>query len=218
VDTNSLAGKGGSEPPASTEQQRLVLAVHESEPLIDDVRVINKISQNLHAELVLRAVGRERGTSPSLEGAVAALNSVLLAAGLERSEFEFFDGSGMSLQNLVTPRAIVKLLQHADTAPWGELFHSTLAVSGVDGTISERFRGTAAYTRIQAKTGSLSHVNTLSGYAQSAKGERLAFAIMCNNHMLSSSSAKRIIDQIAEAMVNDNPPAKKHKRKTATKP
>jgi D-alanyl-D-alanine carboxypeptidase/D-alanyl-D-alanine-endopeptidase (penicillin-binding protein 4) len=220
VDTNSLAGKGGSDIGISSEPQRLLLAVHESVPLIEDLRVVNKTSQNLHAELVLRAMGRERGTAPTLEGAVAVLNSVLQSAGLERGEFEFFDGSGMSLQNLVTPSAIVKLLRYADGAVWADSFRSTLPIAGVDGTIFDRFRGTIAQGRLQAKTGTLGHVNTLAGYAETAKGERLAFAIMCNNHKLTSSGAKRIIDKIAEVIVDDNPPArprKKSKRKPASR-
>jgi len=216
IDTNTLVGKGGSDV-LPAEQQRLVLALHSSEPLIEDLRVINKISQNLHAELVLRTLGRERGTSPTLEGSLAVLNSVLVTAGLDPAEFEFFDGSGMSLQNLVTPDAVVKLLQYADGRPWNELFRSTLPLAGIDGTISDRMKGTPAHGRIQAKTGTLGHVNTLAGYAQTAKGERLAFAIMCNNHKLTSSGAKRIIDKIAETMVDDKPAPKKIKRKRSLK-
>jgi serine-type D-Ala-D-Ala carboxypeptidase/endopeptidase (penicillin-binding protein 4) len=216
IDTNTLVGKGGSDM-LPAEQQRLVLALHSSEPLIEDLRVINKISQNLHAELVLRTLGRERGTSPTLEGSLAVLNSVLVTAGLDPTEFEFFDGSGMSLQNLVSPHAVVKLLQYADSRPWNELFRSTLPLAGIDGTISDRMKGTPAHGRIQAKTGTLGHVNTLAGYAQTAKGESLAFSIMCNNHKLTSSGAKRIIDKIAETMVDDKPPPKKRKRNKSSK-
>jgi serine-type D-Ala-D-Ala carboxypeptidase/endopeptidase (penicillin-binding protein 4) len=217
VDTNSLAGKGGSDTAGPPEQQHLVLAVHESALLIEDLRIINKISQNLHAELVLRTIGRERGTAPTLEGSLAVVNSVLVAAGLERGEFEFFDGSGMSLQNLVTPRGIVKLLRHAHAASWGDLFRSTLPVSGVDGSIADRFKGTVAHGRIQAKTGTLGHVNTLAGYAQTAKGEHLVFAIMCNNHKLTSSGAKMIIDKIAETIVDDKPPPPRKRKKRPAK-
>jgi D-alanyl-D-alanine carboxypeptidase/D-alanyl-D-alanine-endopeptidase (penicillin-binding protein 4) len=126
----------------------------------------------------------------------------------------------MSLQNLVTPSAIVKLLRYADGAVWADSFRSTLPIAGVDGTIFDRFRGTIAQGRLQAKTGTLGHVNTLAGYAETAKGERLAFAIMCNNHKLTSSGAKRIIDKIAEVIVDDNPtarPRKKSKRKPASR-
>jgi serine-type D-Ala-D-Ala carboxypeptidase/endopeptidase (penicillin-binding protein 4) len=216
----SSAGKGGADPVApAVEPQRTILALHESLPLIEDLRVVNKVSQNLHAELLLRTLGRERGPLPTLEGALSAVGTVLSAAGIEPHEYDLNDGSGMSLQNLVTPRGLVKLLRYADVAPWGALYRSTLPVAGIDGTISDRLKGTFAAGRIQAKTGTLGHVNTLSGYAESLKGERLAFAIMCNNHKLTSSGAKHVIDNIALLMVDDatRAPARK-KQKAGRRP
>jgi serine-type D-Ala-D-Ala carboxypeptidase/endopeptidase (penicillin-binding protein 4) len=205
--TQDLAagGKGGADSTPAAEPQRSILALHESLPLIEDLRVINKISQNLHAELVLRTLGRERGPFPTLEGSLNAVSNVLTGAGVEPQEYDLNDGSGMSLQNLITPRALVKLLRHADAAPWGALYRSTLPIAGMDGTISDRLKNTFAAGRIQAKTGTLGHVNTLAGYAQSLTGERLAFAIMCNNHKLTSSGAKHVIDNIALLMVDDAP-------------
>jgi serine-type D-Ala-D-Ala carboxypeptidase/endopeptidase (penicillin-binding protein 4) len=212
-----VGGKGGADNAPATESPRTILALHESLPLVEDLRVINKISQNLHAELVLRTLGRERGPLPTLDGSLATVSNVLTAAGVESNEYDLNDGSGMSLQNLITPRALVKVLRHADDAPWAALYRSTLPIAGVDGTISDRLRGTFAAGRIQAKTGTLGHVNTLSGYAQTIKGERLAFAIMSNNHKLTSSGAKHVIDNIALLMVDDapRPPAPVLKKRKA---
>jgi serine-type D-Ala-D-Ala carboxypeptidase/endopeptidase (penicillin-binding protein 4) len=221
IDGNGGNGKGGSDAVATLvppEPQRLIIAIHESLPLIEDLRVVNKVSQNLHAELVLRTIGRERGTVPTLEGSLGAVNTVLASAGIAPQEYDLNDGSGMSLQNLISPRALIKLLRYSETAPWAALFRSTLPVAGVDGTIADRFRNGIGQSRIYAKTGTLGHVNTLAGFAETVKGERLAFAIMCNNHNLTSGGAKRIIDKIAEAMIDDaEPPRPVRKKAKASK-
>jgi D-alanyl-D-alanine carboxypeptidase/D-alanyl-D-alanine-endopeptidase (penicillin-binding protein 4) len=87
-----------------------------------------------------------------------------------------------------------------------------LPVAGEDGSLSERMKGTVAQDHVWAKTGSLGHVNALSGYATTLSGERLAFSILANNHKLGGRGATKIMDQILEALVNDGeqtPPAAK---------
>ncbi|MEO6119645.1 MAG: D-alanyl-D-alanine carboxypeptidase/D-alanyl-D-alanine-endopeptidase, partial [Terriglobales bacterium] len=135
---------------ASSLPTRQVLASRDSLPLAEDVRVINKISQNLHAELALRMVGREKGKAPTLEAALATMKDTLTQAGLLPEEFAFSDGSGLSRQNLVTPRAVTKLLTFADTQSWGPTFRDTLPVAGVDGSLSERMKTTVAQGRVSA--------------------------------------------------------------------
>ena len=73
----------------------LVLASHESQPLADDLRVINKVSQNLHAELMLRLLGKEKGTSGSIQGGLEVLRGFLTSAGIKPDQFVFYDGSGL---------------------------------------------------------------------------------------------------------------------------
>jgi len=211
VEENALRKGGDSEPPAPP---RKILALHESAPLALDVTVVNKISHNLHAELLLRTAGRERGTAPTLEGALAAEKSALGQAGLMPEEYSLNDGSGMSLQNLATPHSITKLLRYAATAPWAEIFRNSLPVAGVDGSLVERFRGTPAAGRVFAKTGTLTHVNALSGYAETVLGQKLVFSIMGNNHKLNNAGGKRVIDAIVLAMVDDSPPLPKKKKKS----
>ncbi len=189
----------------NNETSNLVLASHDSGPLIEDLQVINKISQNLHAEITLRVVGHVKGAGPTLEAALEAERNLLAQAGILPEEYVFFDGSGLSRQDLVSPRAIVKLLQFADahSPGWGVEFRRTLPIAGVDGTLADRFKGTAAEGRVLAKTGALSHVNSLSGYAETLSGERVAFAIICNNHKLTSKGEVKVIDQIVQAIVDD---------------
>ncbi|MCU1284226.1 MAG: D-Ala-D-Ala carboxypeptidase [Acidobacteriales bacterium] len=219
--TSPVPKGGGAETLLSAVPPRTVLASRDSGPLSDDLRVINKISQNLHAELTLRLLGHEKGTGPTLEAALEVLRNVLTSAGIAPEEYVFFDGSGLSRQDLVSPRAVVKLLRFADSpntaATWRDAFRSTLPVGGEDGSLADRFKGTPAQDHVWAKTGTLGHVNALSGYAQTSSGEPLAFSIICNNHKLKSKGATKIMDQIVELFVDDVPPKSVKKPKKAAK-
>ncbi|MFL6313487.1 MAG: D-alanyl-D-alanine carboxypeptidase/D-alanyl-D-alanine-endopeptidase [Terriglobales bacterium] len=185
-----------------------ILAEHISGPLVDDIRVINKTSENLHAELALRLAGKLRGDGGSFEGGIAAVKQFLLQAGLKEDEFTFLDGSGLSRRDLVTPAATVQLLIYASRQPWGAAFEESLPVSGVDGSLSERFQKTPAVGMVHAKTGSLSHVNALSGYGQTQAGKRFVFSIFCNNHNLLPSKALGAIDAVVRTVVTEESSAK----------
>lgn len=189
--------------PAIPAPPRTVLAKLESRPFSDDLVVINKISQNLHAEIALRAAGHARGAPASLEGALAAERQFLESIGISKDEFRFYDGSGMSAHNVVSPRAITKLLQWTANQPWGEQFRASLPVAGLDGSLDDRFRASVANGRIWAKTGTLTHVNALSGYAETASGRKLIFAVLVNHHRLTSSGAKKVIDHVLELLIDD---------------
>jgi serine-type D-Ala-D-Ala carboxypeptidase/endopeptidase (penicillin-binding protein 4) len=181
----------------------LVLAEHISLPLIEDVKVINKVSQNLHAEMALRLVGKLSGFGGSFEGGTAAVKNFLAQAGVKSDEFVSLDGSGLSRRDLVTPSAIVQLLTYASHQPWGPAYEESLPVSGVDGSLAERFVKTPAGGLVHAKTGSLSHVNALSGYAQTLKGRRFVFSIFCNNHNQPSGKVLGAIDAIVQLLVKE---------------
>ncbi len=201
-------------PPASPEDVPQVptpgvRAEHSSLPFIEDMRVINKTSQNLHAELALRLLGKLAGTGASFEGGSAALKQFLLQAGIQEEEFVLLDGSGLSRRNLVTPSAVVHLLLYAGRQPWGAAYEETLPVSAVDGSLSERFLNTPASGLVHAKTGTLSHVNALSGYGQTIRGKRFVFSIFCNNHNLPSSKILAAIDSIVQLLVSQGDSAKR---------
>jgi serine-type D-Ala-D-Ala carboxypeptidase/endopeptidase (penicillin-binding protein 4) len=183
--------------------QPLVLASYESQPLLDDLQVINKVSQNLHAELVLRLLGREKGTAGTIEAGLEVLRAFLVQAGIQPEEFVFYDGSGMSRQNLVTPHAIVQMLQYASKQPWAQSYKATLPIAGTDGSLADRLKGTVAQDHVYAKTGALGHVNTLSGYATTMSGEPVVFSILSNNHKLQPKRAQEIIDAIVLEIVKD---------------
>lgn len=196
-------GHGGGNGADSAASARAVLARHASGKLADDYVVVNKVSQNLHAELLLRLIGKERGKASSLEAALAAQRDVLSAAGLEKDEYVLYDGSGMSGLNLISPRAVTKLLVWAEKQPWREEFRATLPVSGIDGSLEDRLRESVARGRVLAKTGTLTDANALAGYAETVSGRKLAFAVLVNHHRLTSSGAKKVIDRIVELLVDD---------------
>jgi D-alanyl-D-alanine carboxypeptidase/D-alanyl-D-alanine-endopeptidase (penicillin-binding protein 4) len=187
--------------PVPISSQPVVLAEHISLPLLEDVRVTNKTSQNLHAELDLRLIGRLNGGSGSFEDGSAALRQFLLQAGLKPDEFFLLDGSGLSRRDLITPAAMVQLLLYASRQPWGAAFQETLPVAGVDGSLAERFVNTPANGLVHAKTGTLGHVNALSGYGETVSGRRFVFSIFCNNHNLPSSKVVAAIDSIVVLLV-----------------
>jgi len=185
--------------------QPITLASYESKPLLQDIRVINKVSQNLHAEILLRLLGRERGNAGTVEGGLEVLRGFLTKAGVSSDEYVFYDGSGLSRQNLVTPHAIVQLLRYCSTQPWGADYKATFPVAGVDGSLNERFTSPRLRDRIVAKTGSLGGVKALSGYATTDGGQVVAFSILSNNFNLPAKRVTDAIDELVQAIVDDAP-------------
>jgi serine-type D-Ala-D-Ala carboxypeptidase/endopeptidase (penicillin-binding protein 4) len=200
--------RGGDEPSRALQNQPLVLAHHVSKPLMEDVRVINKVSQNLHAEILLRLLGREKGTAGTVEGGLEVLRGFLNQAGISPNQYIFYDGSGLSRQNLVTPDAVAQLLRYAAAQPWGRSFVDTLPVAGVDGSLADRFTNVQLQGQVHGKTGSLGGVKTLSGYATTVRGEQVAFSILTNNFNLPAKRVTDAIDDVVAAIVNDGPAKK----------
>ena len=200
----SRGGSDGQARPLKTDQP-IVLASYESKPMVDDIRVVNKVSQNLHAEILLRLLGRERGTAGTIEGGLEVLRGFLTQAGISNDQYLFYDGSGLSRQNLVTPHAIVQLLRYAAIQPWGPAYKSTFPLSGVDGSLSDRLNAPRLQSRIFGKTGSLGGVKTLSGYATTDSGETVVFSILSNNSNLPAKRVTDTIDQLVQAIVEDTP-------------
>ena len=149
-------------------------------PLAGDIALTNKVSQNLHAELLLRRVGLQQGTGSIADG-LAAVRSMLERAGVPRASFDFSDGSGMSTYNRVAPRGMIAFLRWAAEQPWGTAWREGLPVGGVDGTLARRFKGTALEKRLFAKTGTLNASLALSGYMVAKSGRTLLFSAYAND-------------------------------------
>jgi D-alanyl-D-alanine carboxypeptidase/D-alanyl-D-alanine-endopeptidase (penicillin-binding protein 4) len=203
--------------PVAPDPTTTVLAEHLSLPLIEDIRLTNKISQNLHAELLLRAVGYQtKGFGISDAGLWAELD-FLKSAGIADGDVVLTDGSGLARDDLVTPRATVQMLRFDEHQPWGADYISTFPIAGVDGTLSDRMLRTSAAGRISAKTGSEDHIRAMSGFATTASGERLIFSLFGNNNPQHGHDSTVAIDEIAVAMIDNlgvtSPPAPRKKKK-----
>jgi len=179
---------------------RRVLAARISPPLAQDIKITNKTSQNLHAELLLRLLGKlEAGDGSFAEGA-RVVRQFMTGAGIDNGDFYLVDGSGASVNDRIAPRALTRLLAYASKQPWGEAWRDTLPVAGVDGTLQGRFVNSPVKGKVQAKTGTLNEVNALSGYVTADSGKTLAFSILINGRRPGSDAEPQAIDRIVEAI------------------
>jgi D-alanyl-D-alanine carboxypeptidase/D-alanyl-D-alanine-endopeptidase (penicillin-binding protein 4) len=190
-----------------------VLAEHTSPALLQDVRLTNKLSINLHAELLLRVAAKEKAAATTMDDALAFATAFRQGIGIAPDEVQLTDGSGLSRGDLVTPQSVVQLLAYAQRQPWGPDFAASLPVAGRDGTLETRMRGTAAAGQIHAKTGLVEHVNSLSGYATSRRGAHLIFSIFGNNTGTHGREAVNVVDAVCVAMVEELAP---HERTRAS--
>ena len=176
-----------------------------SVPLSEAIRVVNKDSENLHAEMLLREVALREAGIATQEAAIQSLRRFLAEAGLRTNEFVLRDGSGLSRHDLLSPRGTVRLLQHMWNSADREAYLQSLPIAGHDGTLGWRFQRTSARGRIRAKTGSMSHVLALSGYVSSHGERTLAFSIFANNFGIVQSSTRYLIDAIAAELIYPDP-------------
>ena len=205
VDIDELAIK-----PSRDEYQHLFS--HFSPSLGDIVVPLNKRSQNLYAEQVLRAVAVAKlptEDEPAAGSAALALDrarkQTFGAAGMDTLRLQLVDGSGLARQNLVTSTMTARLLHymwhHEDDAT-REAFITSLPIGGVDGTLSSRMRDTAAEGNVRAKTGTLGNVAALSGYVDTANGRTLIVSMMANHYTESSRRARLVQDRIMAALAH----------------
>lgn len=188
--------------PAPDPEGGIEVAHRDSAPLVEDLRITDKTSQNLHAEMALRAVAKARRHIGSREAGIVEQRLFLDEIGIDHGSYTFSDGSGLSRLDLVTPDAVVRLLVHMYQSPLRDAWVSLLPVAGQDGTLHARFAGTPAEGRIFAKTGTLSHASALSGYARRKDGEMLAFSILVNNYNQPAAEIREAIDRLCALMLD----------------
>ena len=135
----------------------------------------------------------------SLEGA-RVVRQFMMSAGVDDNDFFLYDGSGMSMDDRIAPRATTKLLTYAARQPWGTAWRDTLPIAGVDGTLSGRFKNSPLKGKLWAKTGTHNESNALSGYLTTASGKTVAFSIMVNGHRPGSNVEIKAMDRICEAV------------------
>ncbi|MDO7844554.1 D-alanyl-D-alanine carboxypeptidase/D-alanyl-D-alanine endopeptidase [Sphingomonas immobilis] len=201
LDASDDPAKRGAAPPAHPPEAPALAALLPG-PLAEDVRITNKVSQNLHAELLLRRVGHIAGSGSIADGQ-AVLRRVMATAGVPRAAFDFSDGSGMSTYNRIAPRAAVLLLRWITAQPWGAAWRETLPVGGLDGTLARRFGGTTLDRKLFAKTGSLNATAALSGWMIAKSGRTLTFSILAND-IPDGGSATKAMDAALVVIADAN--------------
>jgi serine-type D-Ala-D-Ala carboxypeptidase/endopeptidase (penicillin-binding protein 4) len=167
---------------------------------------INKASDNLGAENLLKVIGAEKNGPPgSAVQALLLVKSSLASAGVDTANLVLSDGSGVSWYNEVSPGALVQLLtgMYRDHTGFAR-FYESLPVGGVDGTLKNRLWRTRAEGNVHAKTGSLSGVSSLSGYVTSADGKLLAFSILCNHFPAQLSLLRDLQDRIVSLLAGSH--------------
>ncbi len=182
---------------AGGERRLRTLGVHYSPPLHELIRVLNQVSHNLYAEILLFTLGRVTSGDGSLAGGQEALARYLTdVVGIEDGDVKVEDGSGLSAQNRATPAAYIKLLGHVANSEYAEDFWTSLPEAGRGGAGGlRRMNQSPAAGNLRAKTGTIRRVSALSGIVRTADGEPVLFSILSNN-VPSSSRAKRIEDAI----------------------
>ncbi len=175
-------------------------ATIESPPLFELLATMMKVSQNLYADTFFKRASM--GATPASFDRSLEIERLFLTteAGLDPTEFHFADGSGLSVRNLVTPRSIVRLLRWLDAEPRRGANFTIFATPGEPGTLSRRLAGLEA--RMRGKTGTISGVNSLSGYLIGNDGSRRYFSILLNHHTGGSRAAVQIIDAIVQEIAN----------------
>ena len=180
---------------------RRVLARTESPPLREIAQVVNKESQNLYAETILRAADVATGGTGA--GGESAVLNIVRGWRLDDGSLLMADGSGMSRYNYVSAALLVQVLTRMYRDPaHRDAFTATLAIAGRDGTLAGRLRRTRAEGNAAAKTGSLANVRALSGYVRTRDGEPLVFSIVANSFAVPGATVTWIIDLAVEVLAN----------------
>lgn len=178
------------------------LLTHRSPSLAEIIIILNKESQNLYAELLMRTIGvhvpvdQNDNDDPwtSVEMGIESAKTAYARARVDTSRLNLYDGSGLSRMNLVTADMTANLLRYMWThkdANVRNAFYNSLPIGGVDGTLEDRFRRGPAYRNVRAKTGTLTGASSLSGYVSTAGGTPLLFVLMCNNYTMKTSVVRR---------------------------
>jgi D-alanyl-D-alanine carboxypeptidase/D-alanyl-D-alanine-endopeptidase (penicillin-binding protein 4) len=183
---------------AGSQNQRELAAV-ESPPLSELLIETNVNSNNLYAEALLRALaikqpGEHHQTTADV--GLAVVKNSLTQLGVDPSGYILVDGSGLSRKNLISPQALVQTLQAIAESPQAEIFRDSLPVAGVSGTLRNRLRDTPAVGIVQAKTGTMTGVVSLSGYVNSPNYQPLAFSIIVNHSQQPARVVRQSIDEI----------------------
>ena len=175
------------------------IAFVESPPLAELLMETLQNSNNLYAEALLRALAVKKirlKNQTSADVGLEVVKASLTKLGVDPANYILVDGSGLSRRNLVTPEAFVQTLRGMAKTPAAYIYRASLPVAGKSGTLKGRFQETPAEGIVQAKTGTLTGVVSLSGYLNAPKYEPLVFSIIVNQSNQSATVIRQAIDEV----------------------
>ncbi|HZT41819.1 MAG TPA: D-alanyl-D-alanine carboxypeptidase/D-alanyl-D-alanine-endopeptidase [Chthonomonadaceae bacterium] len=182
-----------------------LVAEHVSPPLSVILRRLNKPSDNLIAECLMKTIGAVKtgkGTG-GLDGTgEQTARDWYKRVGLDMACVQQADGSGLSRENFVSPRNLVRLLTYLHNRPDFDVFYQSLPIAGADGTLRYRLKGTHAAYNCHAKTGYISTVSSMSGYVFTREGQMLVFSMLMNNHVARNSICTAAQDAIVKLLAD----------------
>jgi D-alanyl-D-alanine carboxypeptidase/D-alanyl-D-alanine-endopeptidase (penicillin-binding protein 4) len=173
----------------------------QSPPFSEFGRTLMKVSQNLYAETMMRALSLTPGPA-SMEASRKAAEATLSQWGVPPGHYSVADGSGLSRMNYVSASMIARILTAMARQTSFSTFEATLPIAGKDGTLAGRMRGTKSESNVRAKTGTLTNVRSLSGYLTTVSGERVVFSTIANNFTVPAFVVDAIVEAALELVVN----------------
>lgn len=177
----------------------------EGKSLADVVQLFLKYSNNAMGEMLVKALGARAAGAGSWSTGIVAVREELERLGIDLAGLSIVDGSGLSYQNRVTPRTLVSALRAAKLSfGFGPEFVAALPIAAADGTLEKRAGGAA--DRVRAKTGLLTRITSLSGYAVSADRQPLVFSILVNGFSSSDEAAMEAVDRFAAELTKSRIP------------
>ncbi|TQR20419.1 D-alanyl-D-alanine carboxypeptidase/D-alanyl-D-alanine-endopeptidase [Psychrobacillus vulpis] len=182
------------------------LVSRKSMPLKDLIIPFMKLSNNTHAEMLAKEMGKVKYGKGSWDAGLKVMREFVDSNGLDIAKWKFEDASGISYSNKITSSQLSQLLYVVRKEPWYNTYMNSLPIAGVSdrfigGTLRNRLNTAPAKGNIMAKTGSLEHIRSLAGYAKTKDGETLIFTILTEN---AKTSTIPVIDQIATAITNSS--------------
>jgi D-alanyl-D-alanine carboxypeptidase/D-alanyl-D-alanine-endopeptidase (penicillin-binding protein 4) len=173
-----------------------------SPPLLEILPAMAKPSQNQIAEILYKTLGRIVAGAGTSDSARRVVERQLTVWGIDSAGFAIRDGSGLSRHDYLSPRTVVRILDVMRRSEQFEAFYSALPIAGVDGTIENRMKGTAAQGNLRGKTGTLDKARSLSGYVHTADGRLLLFSALCNNYTVPLARVTHVQDLIGEYLAS----------------
>ncbi|MCZ7604344.1 MAG: D-alanyl-D-alanine carboxypeptidase/D-alanyl-D-alanine-endopeptidase [Melioribacteraceae bacterium] len=170
--------------------------------LTDIAAEINKNSNNIYAEQLLKAIGYELYGYGSTKNGLIAIEKIIQQMGINPTNVQIVDGSGVSPINLITPNQVTKLLSYMYKSDSFEEFYKSLSIAGFDGTLIERMTKSTAENNFRGKSGYLENVRSLAGYIKTTDNEPIALVLIANNFLVPSQLASYAQDKICNLLAN----------------